>query len=281
MRLRQRPRFAAPGSQHSLVCSRLAWPDVFAAAAAPCDFRSVLQPAGPAVFGRDQRIDPRSLERGIGLSGRSRLSRFLSRHRIRSCRRKNCVRFFFRPASGNSAASNIIASPAAAKRKSSTIPARAQRRRMNTRDDFFEKRRARFHELQEMNFDPVIVSPFDAELFGHWWFEGPHFLESFIRRRGERTARFPSHHSRANSCPRIRRSKSLGQIPPAGASTASMASGSTKVTPGFIRHSTAATRRMTELARAHRNTTDRQPSSARSGRPRASFFSRKRATGLF
>ena len=33
-----------------------------------------------------------------------------------------------------------------------------------------------------MNFDPIIVSPFDAELFGHWWFEGPHFLESFIRR---------------------------------------------------------------------------------------------------
>ena len=32
-----------------------------------------------------------------------------------------------------------------------------------------------------MNFDPVIVSPFDAELFGHWWFEGPRFLETFLR----------------------------------------------------------------------------------------------------
>jgi 1,4-alpha-glucan branching enzyme len=47
--------------------------------------------------------------------------------------------------------------------------------------DFFEKRRARFRELRELHFDPVIVSPFDAELFGHWWFEGPRFLESFIR----------------------------------------------------------------------------------------------------
>jgi len=27
-----------------------------------------------------------------------------------------------------------------------------------------------------------IVAPFDAELFGHWWFEGPIFLEQFIRR---------------------------------------------------------------------------------------------------
>jgi 1,4-alpha-glucan branching enzyme len=28
---------------------------------------------------------------------------------------------------------------------------------------------------------PVIVAPFDAELFGHWWFEGPTFLEQVLR----------------------------------------------------------------------------------------------------
>lgn len=27
---------------------------------------------------------------------------------------------------------------------------------------------------------PVVVAPFDAELFGHWWFEGPSFLKSVI-----------------------------------------------------------------------------------------------------
>ncbi len=27
----------------------------------------------------------------------------------------------------------------------------------------------------------VIVAPYDAELFGHWWFEGPAFLEAVIR----------------------------------------------------------------------------------------------------
>ncbi len=35
---------------------------------------------------------------------------------------------------------------------------------------------------------PLIVSPYDAELFGHWWFEGPQFLEQVFReldRRGE------------------------------------------------------------------------------------------------
>ncbi len=29
--------------------------------------------------------------------------------------------------------------------------------------------------------EPVLVAPFDAELFGHWWFEGPYFLEELIK----------------------------------------------------------------------------------------------------
>ena len=28
---------------------------------------------------------------------------------------------------------------------------------------------------------PILSSPFDAELFGHWWFEGPLFLEQIVR----------------------------------------------------------------------------------------------------
>ncbi|HEY9054186.1 MAG TPA: 1,4-alpha-glucan branching protein domain-containing protein [Rectinemataceae bacterium] len=28
---------------------------------------------------------------------------------------------------------------------------------------------------------PLIVCPYDAELFGHWWFEGPQFLEALFR----------------------------------------------------------------------------------------------------
>ncbi len=29
---------------------------------------------------------------------------------------------------------------------------------------------------------PVVVSPYDAELFGHWWFEGPDWLDYLIRK---------------------------------------------------------------------------------------------------
>jgi 1,4-alpha-glucan branching enzyme len=32
---------------------------------------------------------------------------------------------------------------------------------------------------------PIIVAPYDAELYGHWWFEGPAFLEGVFRRLRE------------------------------------------------------------------------------------------------
>jgi 1,4-alpha-glucan branching enzyme len=47
---------------------------------------------------------------------------------------------------------------------------------------FVEQRRAQFRQLANLDFDPMVVVPFDAELFGHWWFEGPRFLETFIRK---------------------------------------------------------------------------------------------------
>ena len=33
-----------------------------------------------------------------------------------------------------------------------------------------------------MDRRPLIVSPYDAELFGHWWFEGPDWLERVVRK---------------------------------------------------------------------------------------------------
>ena len=47
---------------------------------------------------------------------------------------------------------------------------------------FLEVRRQQMNDLRALDFDPIVVAPFDAELFGHWWFEGPRFLESFIRK---------------------------------------------------------------------------------------------------
>jgi len=33
-----------------------------------------------------------------------------------------------------------------------------------------------------MDRPPLLVCPYDAELFGHWWFEGPEWLEAVLRR---------------------------------------------------------------------------------------------------
>src|ERR1051325_2947943 len=46
---------------------------------------------------------------------------------------------------------------------------------------FFKRSREHIQEIEETGFAPMVVAPFDAELFGHWWFEGPIFLEQFIR----------------------------------------------------------------------------------------------------
>jgi 1,4-alpha-glucan branching enzyme len=52
-------------------------------------------------------------------------------------------------------------------------------------DHFLEERRRQIREVSAFDFDPIIVVPFDAELFGHWWFEGPRFLELLIRKAAQ------------------------------------------------------------------------------------------------
>jgi 1,4-alpha-glucan branching enzyme len=36
--------------------------------------------------------------------------------------------------------------------------------------------------LEIMDRPPLVLCPYDAELFGHWWFEGPEFLDLFVRK---------------------------------------------------------------------------------------------------
>ncbi len=48
--------------------------------------------------------------------------------------------------------------------------------------DFITKRQLQINSLsKKMDVTPLIVSPYDAELFGHWWFEGPLWLEQVLR----------------------------------------------------------------------------------------------------
>jgi 1,4-alpha-glucan branching enzyme len=38
------------------------------------------------------------------------------------------------------------------------------------------------HLAGQMDRRPMVVSPYDAELYGHWWFEGPAFLDFLLRK---------------------------------------------------------------------------------------------------
>lgn len=46
----------------------------------------------------------------------------------------------------------------------------------------FNRQRQSEYLGEKLGRAPVIVAPYDAELFGHWWYEGPMFLEFLIRK---------------------------------------------------------------------------------------------------
>ena len=66
--------------------------------------------------------------------------------------------------------------------KASWVPEPAFARAREHARHFVASIRARTAELEKrMDRDPLVVAPYDAELFGHWWFEGPGFLEALFR----------------------------------------------------------------------------------------------------
>ena len=52
---------------------------------------------------------------------------------------------------------------------------------------YLKERKKQLIKLEKsMNIEPLLIAPFDAELFGHWWFEGPQFLSQiFINSKKE------------------------------------------------------------------------------------------------
>ncbi|MBI1764034.1 MAG: DUF1957 domain-containing protein [Acidobacteria bacterium] len=57
------------------------------------------------------------------------------------------------------------------------VPEWAQERVAEHAGNFLENRQKQAAHLSyTLGRPPIIVAPYDAELFGHWWFEGPFFL---------------------------------------------------------------------------------------------------------
>lgn len=61
-------------------------------------------------------------------------------------------------------------------------PKWARQKAASHADHFISNRQKQVAYLKKfMNQPPIITAPYDAELFGHWWFEGPQFLESVFK----------------------------------------------------------------------------------------------------
>jgi len=62
-------------------------------------------------------------------------------------------------------------------------PERAQRLAADHAGNFmFNRERQVEHLYGVMGTHPIVVAPYDAELFGHWWHEGPAFLDFLLRK---------------------------------------------------------------------------------------------------
>lgn len=120
--------------------------------------------------------------------------------------------------------------------------------------DFLQSRLRQFEELaRDMPIDPILVSPFDAELFGHWWFEGPEFLDWYVRKAAYDQSVFrlvtPSDYLSQHPTQQI--------LAPSASSWGHMGYWEVWLNDEnswIYPHLHAAARRMTECARLHRST---------------------------
>ena len=61
--------------------------------------------------------------------------------------------------------------------------ANAQNKVKANASDFLFNRLTQIKYLAEKhNISPIVVAPYDTELFGHWWFEGPEFIHALIKK---------------------------------------------------------------------------------------------------
>ncbi len=141
--------------------------------------------------------------------------------------------------------------------KSAYVPDWAREQAALNAADFVQKRIVQARELIQ-KFDgrpPLVVSPYDAELFGHWWFEGVQFLDFVFRNLHEHEREV-----RAVTPGDFIDSEILVQTQQPSASSWG-ADGYFKVwlnenNAWMYPHQQAAEARMTELANAHASTND-------------------------
>ncbi len=76
-----------------------------------------------------------------------------------------------------------VTGPVGLGEKQPYVRARALEKAQGHAAHFLERRREQVQAASaRMDRPPLVVSPYDAELFGHWWYEGPQFLDALFRK---------------------------------------------------------------------------------------------------
>ena len=224
-----------------------AQPRPYHAIFAPC-----YTPAGPAAFARDRESNREVWSAEAGYPG-DPLYRDFYRD-LGFDRSEEELAPFLRPPGVRKFSGIKYHRVSSGREKEFYNPAAALARADEHARDLFAKCAARFRDLQEMNFEPVIVSPFDAELFGHWWFEGPRFLETFLR-----LASAPDGFQLGTPTEFLKTHGEHQVVQPNPSSWGERGFNSVwldEKNAWIYPHLHAATRRMTEVARRHRDTND-------------------------
>ncbi len=66
------------------------------------------------------------------------------------------------------------------------VPAWARERARAHARHFLGERARQIAEIRaRIGVEPLLTAPYDAELFGHWWYEGPEFIEAIFRQAHE------------------------------------------------------------------------------------------------
>ena len=78
------------------------------------------------------------------------------------------------------------------------IPALAREKAAENAAHFIGERIKQAHKLRETfeGHPPLVVSPYDAELYGHWWYEGPQFIDFFFKKIHFDQNEIAVHHAR-------------------------------------------------------------------------------------
>jgi 1,4-alpha-glucan branching enzyme len=145
-------------------------------------FAPIFTPKGIAVFGRDRETARQVWSREEGYPGDARYRDFY--RDIGYDLELDYVRPYL-PAPGKRGFTGI---------KYHAITSRSSAKKIYSRElalraadehagHFLRARVAQIERLAaRMDRPPLVVSPYDAELFGHWWYEGPEFLDYFVRK---------------------------------------------------------------------------------------------------